>query len=199
MSPVAGVAGSPAKTASQRARRDRIVAAATELLDEREYERIQVRDVADDADVALATLYRYFPSKEQLYVTVLHTWADSFDLGTGTKRPSASSDAARLRATLRRAVRAYERHPNFYRLITVLEGVTDPVVVARYAEFAGRFGDTLRATLEDVDDEDADTIVRLTSALLGSLLRSWSQGRLSIGRVRAELDRAVDLLFRGAG
>ena len=44
--------GAEARTPSQLARRERIVAAATELLDEREYERIQIRDVADAASVA---------------------------------------------------------------------------------------------------------------------------------------------------
>ena len=39
-------AGAPARTPSQLARRERIVEAATRLLEEREYERIQIREVA---------------------------------------------------------------------------------------------------------------------------------------------------------
>ena len=74
---------SAARTPSQVARRDRIIRAATELLEEREYERIQIRHVAEAASVALGTLYRYFPSKEQLYAEVLLTWSESFE----TRRP----------------------------------------------------------------------------------------------------------------
>jgi AcrR family transcriptional regulator len=193
---VSATAGSEARTPSQHARRARIVAAATELLEDREYERIQIREVAEAADVALATLYRYFPSKEQLYATVLATWAESFESGVRTARSSDAGDQARLRTALRRTVRAYERHPNFYRLITVLEGVTDPAVAERYAQFAGGFGHALRATLVTVDPADADAIAQLTSSLLGSLLRSWSLGKTPIARVYAELDVAVDLIFR---
>ena len=109
MTAVAGATtGSEARTPSQHARRARIVEAATELLEDREYERIQIREVAEAADVALATLYRYFPSKEQLYATVLLTWAESFDPGGGRSRSVPRTDQARLRAALRRAVRAYE-------------------------------------------------------------------------------------------
>jgi len=192
----AATTGSTARTPSQHARRARIVDAATALLDDREYERIQVREVAEAADVALATLYRYFPSKEQLYATVLVTWAESFDPSAGRGGSAAATDQARLRAALRRAVRAYERHPNFYRLITALEVVTDPVVADLYARFAAQFGGALRDSLRAVDDDDAEAIAQLTSSLLGSLLRSWSLGKSPIARVYAELDRAVDLIFR---
>ena len=79
---------SPARTPSQVARRERIIRAATELLEEREYERIQIRHVADAASVALGTLYRYFPSKEQLYAEVLLTWSESFEhAGAGAEPP----------------------------------------------------------------------------------------------------------------
>lgn len=188
--------GSLARTPSQHARRARIISAATELLDERDYERIQIREVAEAAEVALATLYRYFPSKEQLYAHVLVAWSEGFQPGAPTGRAAPATDEARLRGALRRAVRAYERHPNFYRLITVLETVTDPVVVELYAGWAGRYGDALRAALHDVDPDDAEGIVTLLSSLLGSLLRSWSMGKTPIARVYAELDRAVDLVFR---
>jgi len=188
--------GSEARTPSQHARRARIVAAATDLLEDREYERIQIREVAEAAEVALATLYRYFPSKEQLYATVLVTWAESFDPSAVRARSADTTDQARLLAALRRAVRAYERHPNFYRLITALEVVTDPVVADLYARFASRFGGALRESLRTVADDDAAVIVQLASSLLGSLLRSWSIGKIPIARVYGDLDAAIDLVFR---
>ena len=197
MTAVVGAARAPeARTPSPPARRARIITAATDLLEDRGYEQIQVREVAEVAEVALATLYRYFPSKEQLYATVLVTWAESFDASKATRRSSDPSDQARLRAALRRAVRAYERHPNFYRLITALEVVADPAVVELFAQFSAGFGATLRDTIHTVSDEDADVIAQLMSALLGALLRSWSMGRSPIARVYSEVDRSVDLIFR---
>ena len=60
-------------TPRQLARRKRIIAAALELASRGGYDAVQMRDVAASADVALGTLYRYFPSKDFL---LAHTWAD---------------------------------------------------------------------------------------------------------------------------
>jgi len=188
--------GAVARTSSQHDRRARIVDAATALLAERDYERIQMREVADAAGVALATIYRYFPSKEQLFATVLATWSESFGAAAARGVPRGSTPQARVRATLRRTVRAYERNPNFFRLIIELETVSDPAVVERYAAFADHFGDALGHALEGVDPDDARTIASMLSALLGARLRSWSAGTTSLTAVYAELDRAVALLFR---
>ena len=57
--------------ASQRARRERILEAATELATEGGWDAVQMREVADRAEVALGTLYRYFPSKVHLLVAAL--------------------------------------------------------------------------------------------------------------------------------
>lgn len=57
--------------ASQRARRERILDAAVALATEGGYEAVQMREVAEHADVALGTLYRYFPSKVHLLVSAM--------------------------------------------------------------------------------------------------------------------------------
>src|ERR1019366_186011 len=64
-------------SAKQAARRQRIVDAAMAMLEEREFERIQVKDIADGASVALGTVYHYFSSKEHLFGEVLVQWAGS--------------------------------------------------------------------------------------------------------------------------
>jgi AcrR family transcriptional regulator len=57
--------------AAQVARRERILDAAVELATEGGYDAVQMREVAERADVALGTLYRYFPSKVHLLVSAL--------------------------------------------------------------------------------------------------------------------------------
>lgn len=57
--------------ASQLARRERILDAAIELAAEGGYDAVQMRAVADRAEVALGTLYRYFPSKDHLLVSAM--------------------------------------------------------------------------------------------------------------------------------
>src|SRR3954470_14330144 len=58
-------------TEAQRARRRRILRAAADLASEGGFDAVQMREVAERADVALGTLYRYFPSKIHLLVAAM--------------------------------------------------------------------------------------------------------------------------------
>src|SRR3954453_4373539 len=101
-------------TEAQRARRRRILRAAAELATEGGFDAVQMREVAERADVALGTLYRYFPSKIHLLVSVL---ADEMEeLHDRLKAASAGpeSPADRVFAVLQRAVRALGRNPSMY-------------------------------------------------------------------------------------
>src|SRR6187431_874291 len=56
---------------AQRDRRKRILDATIALATKGGYDAVQMRAVAENADVALGTLYRYFPSKIHLLVSGL--------------------------------------------------------------------------------------------------------------------------------
>src|SRR5579862_9933720 len=58
-------------SAAQRDRRKRILDATLALASKGGYEAVQMRTVAEQANVALGTLYRYFPSKIHLLVSGL--------------------------------------------------------------------------------------------------------------------------------
>ncbi|MEV6773812.1 TetR family transcriptional regulator [Nocardia sp. NPDC051030] len=55
---------------SQAARREKILEVAAELGATADFDRVQMLDVAKNAGVAIGTLYRYFPSKTQLFAGV---------------------------------------------------------------------------------------------------------------------------------
>lgn len=58
-------------TPEQRERYRRILRAAAKHGADKGLERMQMHDVASDAGVAIATLYRYFPSKTHLFTALL--------------------------------------------------------------------------------------------------------------------------------
>ena len=66
-----GPAESELGSAAQRERRKRILDATLALASKGGYDAVQMRAVAERADVALGTLYRYFPSKIHLLVSAL--------------------------------------------------------------------------------------------------------------------------------
>src|ERR671919_2211077 len=65
------MAGEELSSAAQRERRKRIVDATIALASKGGYDAVQMRAVADRADVALGTHYRYFPSKIHLLVSAM--------------------------------------------------------------------------------------------------------------------------------
>lgn len=170
------------------------MAAATQLLEDREYDRIQMRDVAAAADVALGTLYRYFRSKEQVFAAVLLEWSRGFEHSV-RRRDGAVSDQERLRLALRRAARAFERHPHFFQLLAVLEAVRDPDVARPFGEYAEGFSQVLAGALSGVADEDAALIAATSGVVLDNLLRQWARGDLTMRAVCDRIDRLVDVLF----
>ena len=60
-------------------RRQKILGAAAELFGTQPYDNVQMRDVAARAEVGKPTLYRYFPSKEELFLEVFKSGLDRLE------------------------------------------------------------------------------------------------------------------------
>jgi len=180
----------------QQERRDRIVRAAITLLEHGEYDAIQMRDVAQEAAVALATVYRYFTSKEHLYAAALLEWAANFPAREQSKRGGGRSDEAQLRALMRRAVRAFERYPQMMRVEIVIESSPDPNARTLFDQFAARNVGALTTSLSSTDPETASAIVETVNSVLATRLRAWALGRITIGDVDRSVQNTLDLIFR---
>ena len=113
-------------TEDQLARRQRIIAAGLVLLERNEYGRIQIKDVAEEADVALGTLYHYFSSKEHLFAEVLVKWAATLRASLTRHPPQGLTPREKLTEALHRSVRAFQNQPQLARLIASLELSSDP-------------------------------------------------------------------------
>jgi len=182
--------------ASQRARRDRIVETAVELLATDDYEKIHMRLVADRAGVALGTLYRYFPSKDLLFATALIRWAETFEQSyQRTIRSTETDPAVRLRRTMHVVVRAFERNPRFFGLMMAMQVSDDPEVAALYERYTGTTSRVVRDALEGIDERWIAPIETLVWAAVFNLLRRWSLHGLPLTEVRAQLDDCIDLIF----
>lgn len=70
--------GTAELTSNRIARRDRIVDAAMSLAAQG-YDSCQIRSVATAAGVAPATVYQYFPSKDDLLLACFHEWLWDFE------------------------------------------------------------------------------------------------------------------------
>lgn len=81
-------------SAHQRARYRRILQAAAAIGSERPLDHVQMQDIAKDAGVAIATLYRYFPSKAQLFTALLHEAVGRLDVDVAGSGDGSAPEGA---------------------------------------------------------------------------------------------------------
>jgi AcrR family transcriptional regulator len=182
-------------TQTQQARRDRIVDAGLTLLGERAFDKIQVKDVAEEANVALGTLYRYFSSKEHLFAEVLVRWAGTLRTNISRNPLRGTTDEQRLTQVILRSVRAFQRQPSLARLVATLETSGDPYATEILDRLAATTNDVYVGAIQDLDRETAQRIVSVVDAVLAARLRSWVAGRITIAAVSDDLTDAIRLLF----
>src|SRR5262245_13046102 len=186
-------------TNAQQARRDRIVDAGLALLNERDFDKIQVKDVAEEANVALGTLYRYFSSKDQLFAEVLVRWAGTLRTHISRNPLRGTTDAQRLTQVINRSVRAFQRQPSLARLVATLETSSDPYATEILDRLGRTTGDIYVEAIHDRDRETARRIVVVVDAVLAARLRSWVAGRIPITKVNEDLADVIELLLARSG
>ena len=103
-------------SAAQRDRRKRILDATIALASQGGFDAVQMRAVAEQADVALGTLYRYFPSKIHLLVSALGREFERAEAAIARqadpgrhRRPSGSSTSSARPPAACRATRTSPR------------------------------------------------------------------------------------------
>jgi AcrR family transcriptional regulator len=179
----------------QRERRQRIVDAAEALMVETDYDKIQVKDVADRADVALGTLYRNFNSKDHLFACALQSWSMGF--GDRLALSPTGPTVERVGAVYRRAVRAFEKQPRVYNVTMQVLSSTDPHATDMFGTFARQQSEAFAVALETstLTEDDRRDLIAVMSAVLDANLRSWQLGHQPIAAVYDAVDRAAHLIL----
>jgi len=190
------VTASATLTESQQARRERMLHAAEALALQGGWDAVQMREVAQRAEVALGTLYRYFPSKEHLLVSVMLDEVDQLADRLAVRPPQGDDPVERVVDVLQRANRALNRQPDVtVAMIRALVAGNPDVapVVAKVRESMLRIvSDALGATVDD--DADVLTIDLLTDVWLAALV-SWISGVASSDQVALKLEAATGVLL----
>jgi TetR/AcrR family transcriptional regulator, cholesterol catabolism regulator len=194
---VAAPAEADLGSAAQRDRRKRILDATLSLASKGGYEAVQMRAVAERADVALGTLYRYFPSKIHLLVSAL---AREFER-TQEKldRAPIPGDTAydRMMYVLGRTTRAMQRDPLIMEAMTRAFMFADPSAASEVNAVARLMEQILtRAMHEGEPSVDERAIARVIGDVWLSNLVAWVTRRASANDVANHLELAARLLLR---
>jgi TetR/AcrR family transcriptional regulator, cholesterol catabolism regulator len=201
---ISGHARSPEGTGTdaQRERRTRILDAAIALASRGGFEAVQMRAVAEDADVALGTLYRYFPSKIHLLVSAL---AREFERAAAALRDdpvTGASSADRVVLVLGGATRRMQADPHLTEALTRAFMFADASVQAE-SHAVGRLttamltGAMQNEGQNEGDPSDQDTaIAKVLADVWFSGLVGWVTGRTTADEVVAQIEVAARLLLR---
>ena len=190
------VDGSPL-TAKALVRRTRIVQAAIDLGTEGGYEAVHMRVVAERAGVALATVYRYFESKDHLLSAAVSEWTSQLQARLDRSPARGDTSVEQLVDVLRRASRGLERRPNFAAALIRALHSPDPGVAVAAADVRDQISAMATPILHDLPPEDVEGIVSVLGHVWNSAIMGWANGRAPISSIGDELENAARLLLAG--
>lgn len=195
------ISGGPAESdlgsAAQRDRRKRILDATLALASKGGYDAVQMREVAERADVALGTLYRYFPSKIHLLVSGLIMEFERTKEKLDRRPVPGDTPTDRIIYVLNKVTRNMQREPLLTEAITRAFMFADPSAAAEVNAVATLMEHMLTDAMHDgepTDDERA--IARVIGDVWLSNLVAWVTRRASAGDVTRQLELAARLLLR---
>jgi TetR/AcrR family transcriptional regulator, cholesterol catabolism regulator len=184
-------------SAAQRERRKRILDATLALASKGGYDAVQMREVADRADVALGTLYRYFPSKIHLLVSGL---AREFERTKEKldRRPVPGATAAdRVVYVLHKVTKSMLREPLLIEAMTRAFMFADPTAASEVNAVATLMEQLLTDAMHDGEPTtDERAIARVIGDVWLSNLVAWVTRRASPSDVSDQLELAARLLLR---
>lgn len=189
-------------TAVQAERRRRVIDAAVSLGAERGYDAVQMRDVSANANVSLATIYRYFSSKDHLLAAAMTGWTAELQARVAQSPPRGDTAADQLVDVLSRACRAMSRQPKLSAALVRALSSADPGVKESADEVQRQIESMAAGILTDLDPQVRSDIMAVLGHVWYSTLVAWANGRIDFDTVVGELDRAVRVLVEphdGAG
>lgn len=184
-------------SAAQRDRRKRILDATLALASKGGYEAVQMRTVAEQANVALGTLYRYFPSKIHLLVSALVREFERTQQKLDRATIPGDTPYERMLFVLGRITKTMQRDPMLTEAMTRAFMFADPSAAAEVNAVARLMEQILtRAIHEGEPSEDDKAIARVIGDVWLSNLVAWVTRRASANDVTNHLELAARLLLR---
>jgi len=178
--------------------REAILAAGERVFGRRDYSQVQMDDVATACGVGKGTLYRYFPSKQALYLAVTFDGIEKLRDELAAVVASADSAARALEQIVRRTLAFFWDRRGFFALIHRHELEPDADVrewFAQRAELTRIVEDTVRRAIADGDLRPIDP--RLATEMLFGMLRAANRYRTRTDAFETLVHTVMETFLRG--
>ena len=165
-----------------------IIGEVLRVIESEGYDAVELRGVARQTHLSLTTIYRLFPSREDMIIAAVETWmaGNSWSDLTGPKEGESVYDTTMR--ILRQVFEPWERNPRaleaYYR---ALESPKGRGLQTQTSAFGGVF----RALLGDDSSEFFDDLELILTHVAFGLIGTFVKGELDIMTVLPTLERAV--------
>lgn len=180
---------------NQAERRRRVLDAALTLAADGGFDSVQMRDVAAAADVALGTLYRYFPSKEHLLISALKELVDAHAQMLRNEPARGGTEAERVLDVLRRSVPMHPERDVFAAMVRALASA-GPGVAVLVADVNATMTTSITDAMHEGEPSERDlAVARVLQQVWLSAVIGWLGGVEDKSRIMSDLEAAVSLLL----
>lgn len=193
------------KRLTRELRRERILSAAARVFAESGYDAAGMREVATAAGITTPVLYDHFPSKAQLYASLLESEVDSLLAGWAALPPSDTVEEL-LHSRVAAIFAWMETNERGWRMIFA-EAPVDPAVAEVHrrgqaratAQLTGLFAQVPRLALTaELPRERADEVLAEAAKSALNAIATWWWRNRDIPRDQV-VALTADLLWRGLG
>jgi AcrR family transcriptional regulator len=179
----------------QQERRQRIVDAAMRLAAAAGYDAVMMKEVAAEAGVALATVYRYFASKDHLLAEALVAWGELLGERLRQRPPRGETPGERVADVFRRMARGVEARPELGIALTRALLSCDPSAFANRAGLSRMMREWIELALGDAEVPDREGAIAVLEHVCFSCMISLVNGHRTPREVGEELGRTARLLL----
>lgn len=185
-------AGSPAVDDASARPADPILDIVVEMLDTEGYEAVQLREVARRAHVSLATIYKRYPTRDELIVAALDGWMNA---NRYARLPSLIDDLPRdsiyvdLMHVMRTIFEPWERHPLMLR--SYFQARSGPGGKRLIQHGVDAVVPLAKAVLAQVDPGFAKDLELILTGVVFGLLTRFTQGEIDVTEIVPGIERTV--------
>jgi AcrR family transcriptional regulator len=176
------------------ARRTRVIEAAMYLAHEGGYDAVQMRAVAERADVSMGTIYRYFKGKDDLLLAGLAGWVHMVSVAVEDDPAVGDSPAERLTSVLGRAAGASDGAPVLMEALITAMSTPDTAAAEYKMQVDSAVRRLIVVAIGDEPGIDAAGVARVIGHVWLSAISRWVGGLAPEGSVARELSHAVQML-----
>lgn len=198
--------GGGRRVQERRRRREYLLNISERLFAEQGFFKTTMSQIAKESEFALATIYRFFKSKEDLYFTLIEEKMEMLINNVHEAVARVTSSIEKIKALIRAQMTFFENHPHFFKIlmtekIVLQEGERNSLrerIARKYNSYLNSISEIIRKGIRRGELKRMDP--RETSYTLAEMLYTFTLIWLSHpgkGSLAARANSLVELFLRG--